>query len=149
MTHLLRCCCHEYAQNLIIPTCGKVCRIHGAPPVPETGLCAAVWRSAFHLRDLLPVVLGADVDNSGSGSGAAAGDGCGEQATLKQVGLVVDGPFPFPWLFVILEVGALKPMRADAGTVTGRCVMMKQKAGLEGGTNDAPATHPFCARQLL
>lgn len=46
-------------------------------------------------------------------------------AALKQVGLVVDDPFPFPWLFVMLEVGALKPMRADAVMVAGRCVMMK------------------------
>jgi hypothetical protein len=41
-------------------------------------------------------------------------------AALKQVGLVVDDPFPFPRLFVRLEVGALKPMQADAVMVAGR-----------------------------
>jgi hypothetical protein len=46
-------------------------------------------------------------------------------AALKQVGLMVNDPFPFPWLFVMLEVGALKPMRVDAVMVAGRCVMMK------------------------
>jgi hypothetical protein len=51
-------------------------------------------------------------------------------AALKQVDLLVDDPFPFPWLFVMLEVGALKPMRADAVMVAGRCVMMKY-AGIQ------------------
>lgn len=43
-------------------------------------------------------------------------------AALRQVGLVVDDPFPFPWLFVML-VEALKPMRAGVVMVAGRCVM--------------------------
>jgi hypothetical protein len=42
-------------------------------------------------------------------------------AALKQVGLVVDDPFPFHWLFVMLEV--LKPTRAGVVMVAGRCVM--------------------------
>ena len=46
-------------------------------------------------------------------------------AALKQVGLVMVDPFPFPWLFVTPEMGVLKPMRADVVMVAGRCVMMK------------------------
>jgi len=44
-------------------------------------------------------------------------------AALAQAGLVWNDPFPFPWLFVMLEVGAPKPMRAGAVMVAERCVM--------------------------
>lgn len=49
------------------------------------------------------------------------------KTALKQVGLVTDDPFPFPWLFVMLEMGALKLMRVDVVMVAGRCVMMKMR----------------------
>jgi hypothetical protein len=47
-------------------------------------------------------------------------------AALRQVGLVVDDPFPFPWLFVMLEVEALKPMRAGVVMVAGRSGLKTQ-----------------------
>jgi hypothetical protein len=47
-------------------------------------------------------------------------------AALKQAGLVLDDPFPFPWLLVMLEVGALKPMRADVVMVAGRSGLQTQ-----------------------
>src|SRR6266478_3222907 len=82
MTHLLRCCCHGYAQNVLsCRSCthlrqsaqntrwGSTCASNGS-----ARSCAARC-SAFRLRDSLPAALGAD---GGSGSGAAEG-GCGEE----------------------------------------------------------------------
>jgi hypothetical protein len=110
------------------PTCGKVRRTHGgAPLVLATGPRVAVRRVALHFvyetrcrwcwKQMLTTV--------GLGVVRPEAVVASKTAALKQVGLVVNDPFPFPWLFVILDVGALRPMRADAVMVAGRCMMMK------------------------
>jgi hypothetical protein len=43
-------------------------------------------------------------------------------AALAQADLVVNDPFPSPWLFVMPEEGAPKPMRAGAVMVAEHCV---------------------------
>src|SRR5260370_14158670 len=104
-----------YCPVEVEPTCGKVRRRpDGVPPVPEGGLRAAVRRAALHFacethcrwcwKQMQTTVGLAMVPPKAV---------VARKTTARtQVGLVLDDLFPFPLLFVMLVMGALKPLQA-------------------------------------
>jgi hypothetical protein len=111
MTHLLRCCCHGYAQKVLScrscthlrhsaqnTRCGSTCASSGS-----ARSCAARC-SAFRRRDSLPVPTGPVADDDVSDKCGADGGGRGEDADgLRGRSLAI--PISFSFAFMMRAAG--------------------------------------------